>query len=223
VVVVMMMTMFFVVFLGLAPAAGGVPGEWASSTPAPVAGGGYVRTFSYSSVTTYSPTGVVGGAGAVPGAVLYASSDRDSGGRGGGGGGGVCDCADKTISWKKLALSERDFSRLSGTQSSSEVDDDEIDDDDLSGGVTGGGSSSARSTSVTLMWAWDVGAEDTTDGLTIPPGDSETVWLGGDSTPGGDSRTYLGTDATARGMPCGVVYQDVFEATPVREKERSFR
>lgn len=48
--------------------------------------------------------------------------------------------------------------------------------------------------------------------MTIPPGPKREVWLGG------SNREFLGTDATSRGMPCGTVFQDVFQANPVTQE-----
>ena len=114
-----------------------------------------------------------------------------------------CDCGSKVISWKREMMSEKEFLRLSGGSSSSSSDDDDLSPTSSSGG--------GRCSAVSYGWSWDISGDDTVPiVLTIPPCNKETVWLSGTSLP-----SNLGTDGTSRGMPCGTVFQDVYEATPV--------
>lgn len=154
--------------------------------------GDYVETFSFSGSTTFSPTEV--GSGGCVGCVLYDSGTFSSSSP-------ACDCGSKVISWKREAMSESEFLRLSGSSV-------ESDDDDLS---LSSRSPNGRCTAVSYGWSWDVSGDDTVPiVLTIPPGNKGTVWLSGTSLP-----SNLGTDGTSRGMPCGTIFQDVYEATPV--------
>jgi hypothetical protein len=174
----------------------------------------YVRAFSYPDTATYAPSPAGNSAGAAGcdegGCVTYSTGTLQSGSV------NPCDCAGKTVAWKQTVLSTKDFNRLAGTPDGGGASNDDSVDDDDAAGAAGGPPPTSRCESVSMGWGFDVSPEDTAGVLTIPPGSTRAVWLGGDSTPGGSSATYLGTDATARGMPCGTVFQDVYEGIPVR-------
>lgn len=100
----------------------------------------------------------------------------------------VCDCQSETVRWARMQLTDDLVEKITGTNP---VPTD-------------------RCEYVSLGWTWDVSPDDTQDiVMTMNPGGVQSVQYSGKSL------SFLGSSSKVRGEPCGIVYPDVFQGTPI--------
>lgn len=72
---------------------------------------------------------------------------------------------------------------------------------------------SSRFDDVALSWTWDVSPDDTQDiVMTMNPGGTQTVTLSS------NTQQFLGSSGKVRNEPCGTVFPDTFQGTPVYDE-----
>ena len=114
----------------------------------------------------------------------------------------VCDCGSRKIAWRRQEVTSAEYNTMTGNQ-----DDDDVAADDLDPFST---PKVSRWNAIALGYSWDASPDNTVDIVpTIDPGGTIAV---GET---GSDKIYLSSPATTRGQPCGIVSQDVFQATVV--------
>jgi hypothetical protein len=111
--------------------------------------------------------------------------------------GSSCSCSNNVLAWKHQELTEQEENKMKGIFT---------DDDDL----TPSAPQQGRCNAVSTGWGFQITPIGTiAPGLAMAPGTTKQAILAG------DAKIFLKSAATSRGEPCGIVTQDVFQATLV--------